>query len=532
MATPGVPTSLSTTEQFGSRGTSRRGFLALGLGAAGGALLAACGGTSTGAASGANAQLAGNATGTLKWGWALPTSWDPVTSSAGWDVHALSLAYAGLTQENEKGDAVPALATGWKYNADGTQVTFTLRPNLKFSDGTALDAAAVKQSIERGRDAKNSLIASQLTTVKKVTAQDAVTVVIDLSVSNYQIPNLFAGKTGMIVNPAAFTADAAGLALKPAGAGPFTLTSYTQNSKAVLVRNPNFWNADQIKLAGVELYPLPDAATVVAGLQSGQYNLAQIPGSEIAAAKAAGLAVQVIPSLVVATLDVNAALPPFDDPNTALALKYAVDRKALLQTANFGYGDVAYQPFPAGYVGNDPAVGQPYAYDPDKAKALLAQSKYGPNPEVTITTSTATGVPEQVQSQLQTVGFKAKIEVIPAAQFTQIVYVQHARALTVDAFAGRDSAAQAFQVLFGQQGLMNPGRTVPQELLDALNKISVTPLDSPDYPAVLQAATALAVKDMPNVFLYTVPRILARSSKVSEIPAYTVVQRFEGVTIK
>ncbi len=507
-------------------GFSRRGLLGLGLGAGSALLLAACG-TSTAGSTGASGTG-----GTLKWGWSLPTSWDPVTSSAGWDVHALSLVYAGLTQEDQKGDPVPALASGWKYNADGTQVTFTLRPGLKFSDGTALDATAVKKSIERGRDAKNSLIASQLTTVKAVTATDAVTVVIDLSQPNFQIPSLFAGKTGMVVSPAAFEKDPGALALKPVGAGPFTLTSYTQNAKAALVRNPGFWNAAEIKVQNFELYPLPDPSTVVAGLESGQYNLASIPGGQVAAAKAAGLQVQVIPSLVVAVLDVNSTLPPFDDPNVVQALKFAVDRKALLQTASFGYGEVAYQPFPKGYVGYNPSLEGIYAYDPAKARTLLAQSKYGANPAVTITTATATGVPEQLQAQLEAVGFKVKIEVIPQAQFTQIVYVQHSRALTVDAFAGRDSAAQAFQVLFGKAGLLNPGRNTSPELLAAVDEVARTALDSPDYPTLLQQATAVAVQQEPNVFLYTEPRILARSAAVSAIPDYTVVQRFEGVTVK
>jgi peptide/nickel transport system substrate-binding protein len=504
---------------------SRRGFLGVSAGASAAFLLAACGKSTT-----ASAGSSGPS-GTIKFGWSLPTSWDPVTSSAGNDVHALSLAYAGLTQEDEKGDAIPALASSWKYNADGTQITFTLRPGLKFSDGTALDATAVKQSIERGRDAKNSLIASQLVTVKTVTAPDATTVVLDLSEPNYQIPTLFAGKTGMVVSPAAFTADATGLALKPVGAGPFTLTSYVQNSKATLVRNPGFWNAAQIKVANFELYTLPDPSTVVAGLESGQYNLASIPGSQVAAAKAAGLEVQVIPSLVVAVLDINNTLAPFDDPNVVQALKYAVDRQALLQTASFGIGEVAYQPFPQGYVGYNPTIGDLYAYNPAKAKTLLAASKYGANPPLTITTYSAEGVPEQLQSQLQAVGFKVTIEVIPEAQFTEVVYVQHARALTIDGFAGRDSTAQAFQVLFGQQGLLNPGRNTSPELLAAVNQITTTPLDSPDYPAVVQAATALAVKEEPNVFLYTEPRILARAKSVSEIPAYTVVQRFEGVSV-
>jgi peptide/nickel transport system substrate-binding protein len=521
--------SPSTPGSLRQPSLGRRGFLGLGLGAGSVMLLAACGASTKSGSGGGSA--AGGPSGTITWAWDLPTSWDPITSSAGWDVHALSLAYAGLTQEDEKGDAIPALASGWQYNADGTQITFTLRPGLKFSDGTALDATAVSKSILRGRDAENSLVASQLTSVKTVTATDPLTVVIELSEPNYQIPNLFAGKTGMIVSPAAFTADAAGLALKPVGAGPFTLTSYTENASATLVRNPGFWNADQIKVANFTLLPLPDGSTVVAGLESGQYNVAAIPGNVVADAKAAGLTVQVIPSLVVAVLDVNNTIAPFDDPLVVGALKFAVDRAALLQTAQFGYGEVSYQPFPAGYIAYDDSIGDIYATNQAKAKALLAQSKYGANPKVSITTTVATGVPEQLQAQLQAVGFDASIEVIPAAQATEVMYIQHSRALAVDAFAGRDSAAQAFQVLFGTAGLLNPGRNAPADLLAAVTKISATPLDSPDYPAVLQAATALAVKEMPNVFLYTEPRILARSSNVSAIPAYTVVQRFEGVTV-
>ncbi len=503
---------------------TRRSFLGLGAAAGTATLLAACG-DGTVAPSGA-------AGGTLKWGWSSVTSWDPVTSSAGWDVHLLSLVYAGLTKLDEKGDAVPALATGWKYDAAGTTLTFTLRPGLKFSDGTALDATAVKKSLERGRDFPKSLIAAQLANVKSVTAPDATTVVLGLAQPDYQIPNLLAGKTGMIVSPAAFEADATALATKPVGAGPFTLTSYVQNAKATLTRNPDYWDAANIKLGGFEAYPLPESATVVAALQSGQYDVAQIPGSQVEAAKAAGLQVQVIPSLVVAVLDVNITKKPFDDPKVTEALRYAVDRAALLKTAQFGHGEVAYQPFPKGYAGYSNSLEGIYQYNPDKARQLLAQSSYGTSPvEVLITTAKAEGVPEQLQSQLNAAGFKATIEVIPQAQATQLVYVQHSKALFVDQFAGRDSAVQAFQVLFGKEGLMNPGRQTPPELADALAKVSKTPLDDPSYPSVLQAATAVAVKSMPNVFLYSVPRILARRGGVSAIPEFTVVQRFEGVTV-
>ncbi|MGW6753433.1 ABC transporter substrate-binding protein [Streptomyces sp. NPDC055006] len=501
----------------------RRSFLGLSLGAGAALTLSACGGGSSSAA--------GGATSTLKWGWALPTSWDPLTSSAGWDVHSLSLVYAGLTKLDEQGDAVPALATAWRYNTEGTLVTFTLRKGATFSDGTSIDATAVKKSIERGRDDPKSLIASQLTGVRQVTAVDPQTVELRLAEPDFQIPALLAGKTGMVVNPKVFENDAASIATKPAGSGPYTLVSYVQNSKAVLRRNPNYWDADRIKVEHFELYPLPEPSTVVASLKSGQYNVAQIPGSQVEAARAAGLEVQVIPSMVVAVLDVHIGKEPFTDPDVALALKYAIDREELLKTAAFGHGEVTRQPFPKGYAGHDDALDKLFPYDPEKAKELLAKAGHANGLEITLSAQKAEGVPELIQAQLRKVGITAKIESIPAAQATQIVYVQRSKALYVDQFAGRDAATQAFQVLFGKEGLMNPGRTTSPELEKALDEVRRTPLDAPEYPAALQKATGIAVRTMPNVFLYTVPRILARNPKVSAIPAYTVVQRFEGVTV-
>jgi ABC-type transport system substrate-binding protein len=503
---------------------ARRSFLGLGLGAGAAVALTACG-------SGSSASSSGASQGTLKWGWELPTSWDPIFSSAGWDVHDLSLVYSALTKLDPHGNPVPALASAWKYNAAGTEITFTLKTGLTFSDGSPVDATAVKKSLDRGRTDPKSLVSAQLAHVAKVTASSPTTVVLSLTQADYQIPSLLAGKTGMIVSPKAFETDAAGLATQPVGAGPFTLTSYTQNAKAVLKRNPGYWDAANIKLDSFEVYPLPDASTVVASLQSGQYNVAQIPGSQVSAAKAAGLDVQIIPSMVVAVLDVNTGKGPLTDPDVALALQYAIDRESLLKTEQFGYGTVSNQPFPPGYVGHDTASDNLYPYDPAKAKALLAKAGHANGLDLTLTTTTAEGLPEQVQAQLKAVGINAKISVIPLATATQTVYVQHSQEVFTDQFAGRDSAAQAFQVLFGQQGLMNPGRSTPPELLTAVAKVSATPLDSPDYPKVLQAATALAVRTMPNVFLYTVPRILARHHTVSPIPADVVVQRFEGVSV-
>ncbi|WP_028661306.1 ABC transporter substrate-binding protein [Nocardioides insulae] len=506
---------------------NRRGFLSLGLGASLIFALEACGGTSTTGAAGSG----GAGGGTITWAWQLPTTWDPVTSSAGSDVQMLALVYDPLTALDAQGNAVPWLAESWRYDKSGRRVTFTLRPGLTFSDGTPIDATAVAKSIERGRTADGSLIAPQMTTIAKVTASGKRDVVLDLAEVDYQYPLLFAGKTGMVVNPAAFEKDAAALATQPAGSGPFAVTKYIQNDHASMTKNDSFFLAEEIKVSAFELYPQADPATAVAAVQSGQYNLGRLSGAQVQQAKDAGLEVQVIDSMYVAVLDVHSGMAPFDDPAVVEALKFAIDREKIKEVANFGVGDVNYQPFPPGYVGYAESLADAYAYDPERARRLLSDAGYtAPVPVVLTDSGLSSAVIELIQAQLDGVGFDVTIETIPRTQATQLVYIEHSRALTYDGFAGRESPVQAFQVLFGAEGLMNPGRETDPDLEAQLTKVKQTPTDDPDYPALLQKATEIAVRAFPNTFLYLVPNIIARQG-VSELPALPSLRRFEGVKV-
>jgi len=507
---------------------SRRSLLGLGLGVGVVFALEACsGGTTT---SGGAAGAVGGSTGTISWAWQLPTSWDPVLSSAGSDVQMLALAYDALTALDNSGNAIGWLAQSWKYNTKGDQVTFTLRPGLKFADGSPLDATAVAKSLNRARTMQGSLVAPQLADVTDVKASGARDVVISLADVNYQIPLLLAGKTGMVVNPVVFEKDAASLATKAAGSGPFTVASYTQNDHAELKKNPNFYLADQIKVNTFKLYPMPDAATAVAAASSGQYNLVRIPASDIKAAESAGLEVQILDSMFVSVLDVNTSMAPFDNPAVVQALHFGIDREKIKKVANFGVGDVNYQPFPKGYVGYNPELEDVYAYDPAKAKQILASAGLT-NVKGTFT-APAPVVPavEQIQAQLKEIGIDLTVETVPQAQFTEIVYVQHAKALAYDGFAGRESPVQAFQVLFSSTGLMNPARTDNAELAAAIAKVKATPTDDPSYPAVLQAATKIAVTNFPNTFLYDAPSIICRPKSVTALKSHPSLVRFEGIS--
>jgi peptide/nickel transport system substrate-binding protein len=489
----------------------------------------------SGCAAGSGSASGESATSTLRWGFGLPTSWDPVTSSTGNDINTISLVYASITQLDEAGTAGPGLAESWEYNEDGTQVTFTLRPDLTFTDGTPLNAEAVRDSLLRGKTQENSLLRDQLATIIDVTADSELDFTLQLAAPDYQVPNLLAGKTGAVVSPTAFESDAAAIPTAPVGAGPFTIETFVPESNAVLVKNPDYWNADAIDIDRLELSTGTDPSTVIAAVQSGSLDVANLPSSKIAEAEAAGLEVEIIDSLTVNQVDIHTGLAPLDDPAVVEALKYAIDRQEIIDVAGFGIGDVTYQPFPEGYVAYNPELDDRFAFDADKARQLLADAGYSDGDltiEITVN-SYAENTAVLVQEQLKKVGVNSTINLVAPGSSTwqQQVYINRTAQFALDGTVGRESPVQNLTVVYGTEGLMNPSRTASAEFLAALDDVRGTPLDDPEYPTVLQNAVRVGVEQSASFSTYSSPRVLVRSPKVSALPHFLSQLRWEGVTV-
>jgi ABC-type transport system substrate-binding protein len=467
----------------------------------------------------------------------LPSLWDPVTSTAGTDVSALSLVYSGLTKLDVHGKPVPDIASGWTWAKNGLSITFTLRPNLVFSDGTKLDSKAVKINILRGRDDPKSLIAPQLVAIKQVHTPTPTTVTLVLDQPDWDLPRVLAGKTGELVSPTAIANNVSGLATQPEGAGPFKLTNLVSGSQATLVRNPTYWDAKDVLLSELDLQFIPNPQTVVAALKTGSVNLAWIQTNTTIPAllDQPGLKVSVVPSLRAWSIEVNAAMAPFTNPKVWQAVNYAIDRKTLLKTIFGNIGKVSYQAFPRGYIGYSDAAANLYPYDPAKAKALLAAAGYangGPAfPLTYFDYGPFKALSEALQAELDAVGFQVTLTTAPLAQAAQLVYVNHSVAFNPNAIAGRESPLQMLQVQYANDGLLNPCRCASSKLTAALAAVAKTPTDSPKYAKRLQNATAISAEQSANIMLATQPWVYAYSTKVLGLQPYLVEQRFEGVYV-
>ncbi|ROQ36515.1 peptide/nickel transport system substrate-binding protein [Frondihabitans sp. PhB188] len=488
-------------------------------------VLAGCSTTSTGTGA---STAAGAATGTLSWASSYaPSSWDPVVNGSGAAFRITALAYASLTNTDEDGKAAPGLAESWTYNDAGTKVTFHLRPGLTFADGTALDSTAVKKYIERAQTQENSsLVGEGISVIESVETPSATDVRLNLSQPDFQLPLVLAQRVGQITNP---SRSAAELNEKPDGAGPFTPVTIVAGSKATFVKNPDYWDADNIHIANVTVSFGADASSIVSGLQSGVYNFSDLTPSQVKAAKAANLDVVLQPGFNANNLSVNTTIAPFDKPEVLQALNYAIDREAIVKQIDFGYGTAATEPFPKGYIAYDPSSAARYAYDPTKARQLLADAGYADGLEVEFVVSADTPTNELIQAQLKKVGITAALKV--DTNWATSFFAKKL-ALTTYGTTGRDSPIQTLQAHFGPAGALNSAGTEPGSAFDeAVATALATPLDSDDYEKNIQAATAAGLATTGLIFTDSLPNILVKTKAVSDLPRIPAYITWTGVTI-
>lgn len=490
-------------------------------------LLAACGASST------------HPVARVRWAFFMPTSWDPVTSRTGADINTVSLAYASLTRLDAAGEPQPALAQSWSYGADGKTLTFTLRPRLTFTDGTPLDALAVKAFFERGRTQPDSFLKADLANIDRIETDGPTRVTLHLREPDYQLPYVMAGRVGAIASPTAARTDPRKLALWPVGAGPFRMVEFVPESHAYLVKNPGYWDAANIHIDRMELTNAPDAATMVPALLSGSIDVVtRIPARKVAEARERGLTVVIAPALQAADVSINRNKPPFTNPKVVEAFRYALDRAEFVSISSAGIGHATHQPFPPGYSAFNPAVETLWRYDPERAKRLLREAGYAPGQirlEIAANPATPDGAPEIVQAQLRRVGVDSTIRVVPpgSSSWQSQVYIAKQPAIAVDGTIGRESPVQNLLSVYGPSGIMNlSGPYASPAFLKAVEAVRRTPTTDPKYRPLLHEAVRIGVTQSPTNYTYSMPWVVVARPTIRNLNILPSQIRWEGVRVE
>jgi peptide/nickel transport system substrate-binding protein len=171
---------------------------------------------------------------------------------------------------------VPQLAAALPdTSADGKTVTIKLRSGVTFNDGTPMDAAAVKKSLDRDRTKADSARKSELSAVSDVAVVDPSTVRLTLSRPFAPLAAQLADRAGMVMSPAALASEGDNFGAHPVCVGPFSFVSRTSGSQIVVQKSDKYYNKDQVKLDKIIYKIITDANVRSANLRSGDLQVAE-----------------------------------------------------------------------------------------------------------------------------------------------------------------------------------------------------------------------------------------------------------------
>ena len=452
------------------------------------------------------------------------------------------IVFAGLCDKlfdiDEKLNIVPQLATGYEWT-DPKTLVLRLRDGVLFHDGTRMDAAAVKYSIERHMTMAGSSRRAEVSTIDQVVAVDPLTVRIMLKSPTAPLLAQFTDRAGMIVSPKAAEAAGKDFALKPVCAGPFKFTERVAQDRIVLDRFPEYWDAKKIHFARVTYLPITNTATRLANLQAGAIDLTEqvVPSDIEAVRNNPKLRIVESDQLGYNSVTWNTNHGPRAQTSvgqSALvrrAFDLSIDREAAIAVVYAG----AYTPTAQAVAKSSPYYApdvKPPVRDVAKAKELLKQA--GVKLPVTFTMMTPTNsdtmqLAEVLQSMSAEAGFNMKIQ---ATEFSSSLDAADRGDFEgyLVAWSGRiDPDGNLFNFVH-TSGPLNYGRYSNPEI-DALLSQGRQETAMPARQAVYARIAAKLAQDQPLLYLYDPKNIVGMSAKVAGFrPIADGLIRLQGVS--
>jgi peptide/nickel transport system substrate-binding protein len=330
-----------------------------------------------------------------------PVSLDSGTITDGNSATPQMLVYDGLVRfKNGTSDIAPGLALKWTSNPTATEWTFTLRPGVKFTDGTPFNADAVVYNVNRWWDPAAPGGAKELgksftswqfifggfkgdagTILKSVRADGPNKVIFTMTRGYAQLPETLATSFFGIASPTAIKKAGAKYgtpAALPVGTGPFIMQDWKTGDRINLVPNKAYWGT-KAKYDALVLRFLKDPSARLNELKAGTIDFTtDLNPEQLSAVKAdKNLSAVLVPSFNVGMLSLNLGNKYLKNDKVRQAISMAINKKAIVDAfwGDLGVTDASFLP-PALSWANSPKVPDDYKFDPAAAKKLLAEAGY------------------------------------------------------------------------------------------------------------------------------------------------------------
>jgi peptide/nickel transport system substrate-binding protein len=396
-------------------------------------LLAACGSSSSSSSSSSSTATSSTSTGSTATSAAAPSQLTIafpakiITLDPDLAVDTTSLAAVhlinGTLYEIQAGKTVPGLASAGSPSTDGLTWTLTLRPALKFSDGSPLTAADVKATLDRAMSDKANIYPGLFVPIKSVAAPSPTQVVFNLKYPYPSLPTIL-GEPALMIMPATGIAKGSAFYNAPISAGPFKLTSWGGADNASFAANPYYWGPKPL-VPTVNFTTVTDFNTRLAQVRSGQIDMAiDLPPSLLPQISGNGVTGTAVPIYGFISLVPNNTRPPFNNVGVRKAMSAVLDRPKINQIVWDGKNTSIAGFWPSNFPGYDPSI--PVAPNVAAAKADLAGTPCQNGCSTTLAYDAAFGWTDQtaliVQNDLAQIGIKATLEKVENATFINNVF--------------------------------------------------------------------------------------------------------------
>lgn len=400
--------------------------------------------------------------------------YDPASLSGGGVATFWQALYSSLVTTTADGSVKPGLATSYKFSENKSVLTLKLRSGVTFADGSTLTAKLVKANLDRRSNpalgAYGMFGKGSAAEIKDVAAPDPSTVMITFAHPTASALTMLADSAGRIVGQKGID-DPKSLATAPDGSGPYTLSASgtTQGNTYTLQKNTRSWDASSYPYEAVVYKIYQDTQTEANALASGQVQVAQLDGATSQIATSSGKKVTAVAGNVYAlpVFDTTGKTSkPFANVKVRQALSMAIDRDSIAKLHPGATPTASF--FPKGTAGNDSSLDDAYAYNPTKAKQLMAEAGYPNGFAFKIVTigPTLDADLQALQSDWKGIGVSLTIQ--HATSYAQGLQAQTTTPLGYNSFAiGKDPLGFTLGFVLG--GTFNPQQNTNRAIQSALS---------------------------------------------------------------
>jgi peptide/nickel transport system substrate-binding protein len=466
------------------------------------------------------AQEAPRRGGTLTLGFADNTkTLDPTYSIQISERRVLYLLYNTLVAIQPDFSLKPELATSWQVENDGRRYVFQLQSGVRFQDGTPFDAEAVKFNIERRLDETvASPQRSQLRPViEGVEVLAPLTVAVNLRSPHPGLLGDLADRAGCMVSPTAAQKFGPDLGRNPVGTGAFKLRTWTQGTSITLDGNPDYWESGRPYLDTIVFRSIPNSIIGMQRLIVGEVDHVDglAPDALRQLEAKPGIAVQQARVGRWYSLQYQVDKPPFDNAKLRQAMAHALDRDRINQITMEGRATLANGPTPPGlwWSSRDNVT---YAYDPERAKALLAEAGVTPGTALTLTVPSDPlyrRITQLVAEQLGAIGLRITLSPVALSE-SYARTVARAINFVPTYWTQRADPDGLFYILFHSKGFANTTGYSNAEV-DRLLEQARRTLDQDERRGLYAAAKDQIMRDLPYLPLYYSAEFAGYSRKLN-----------------